>query len=202
MPLKLHIFEERYKIMVRECIAQDKPFGVLLIKAGREALGALAHPFEVGTLAHIIEVEHLDNGRMNITAVGGERFRVRSLDDKQLYLQGDVEMLPFTDNTATIIDKGTAVLKQLTKLYIGILQQSQNVEVEVTQIPDELSTLIYVGAALLQMDEPQKQDLLEMKSMRLLVGKLIEVFQREIAIMTVLLSPPYEGSGDSPFSVN
>lgn len=56
MPLRLRIFEERYKEMINACIDQEKPFGVVLIKEGREALGTLAKPYSIGTIAHITEV--------------------------------------------------------------------------------------------------------------------------------------------------
>ena len=44
-PLRLHIFEERYKRMVNDCLAEKQPFGVVLIRHGLEALGPLAEPF-------------------------------------------------------------------------------------------------------------------------------------------------------------
>ncbi|MBF6600779.1 MAG: LON peptidase substrate-binding domain-containing protein [Dehalococcoidia bacterium] len=59
MRLPLHIFEERYKIMVRECIDEDAPFGVVLIRSGAE-VGGGAIPHDVGTTARIIQVEYLD----------------------------------------------------------------------------------------------------------------------------------------------
>jgi Lon protease-like protein len=52
MRMPLHIFEERYKLMIRECIEQDAPFGVLLIRDGAE-VGAGAVPHNVGTTARI-----------------------------------------------------------------------------------------------------------------------------------------------------
>ena len=44
MPLSLHIFEPRYKIMVEQCLSREEPFGVALIQKGREALGPLPEP--------------------------------------------------------------------------------------------------------------------------------------------------------------
>ena len=54
--LPLHIFEDRYKEMISQCIEEHRPFGVLLIRKGREA-GDLAEPFEIGTTAHIARVD-------------------------------------------------------------------------------------------------------------------------------------------------
>ena len=52
--LPLHIFEERYRLMIRRCLAEDAPFGVALIQTGAE-VGAAAEPHTVGTVARIIE---------------------------------------------------------------------------------------------------------------------------------------------------
>ena len=47
--LPLHIFEDRYRLMIRECLAEEKPFGVVLIRRGRE-VGETAEPYMVGTI--------------------------------------------------------------------------------------------------------------------------------------------------------
>src|SRR5438067_10321725 len=65
MPLPLRIFEDRYKEMIRRCLDNDQPFGVLLIRDGQE-VGPPAIPEEVGTLARIRVVEQLDEGNLNL----------------------------------------------------------------------------------------------------------------------------------------
>ena len=76
--LPLHIFEERYKLMVGRCIERGEPFGVVLIRSGLE-VGGPAQPHEVGTTVRITRVERLDDGRMNLITLGVQRFRVREL---------------------------------------------------------------------------------------------------------------------------
>jgi Lon protease-like protein len=92
MRLPLHIFEDRYKQMIRECIEQDAPFGVVLIREGAEAGGG-AVPHHVGTTARIAQVEYLDDGRMNIFTIGMQRFRLRRVNARQPYLTGDVDLI-------------------------------------------------------------------------------------------------------------
>ena len=60
--LPLHIFEERYKAMINACIDERRPFGVCLIRSGSEP-GAPAEPFNVGTTAHIRQVQRLEDGK-------------------------------------------------------------------------------------------------------------------------------------------
>ncbi|HEV1997046.1 MAG TPA: LON peptidase substrate-binding domain-containing protein, partial [Candidatus Dormibacteraeota bacterium] len=58
MPLSLHVFEERYKQMLEDCLQSGKTFGVVAIKQGEE-VGGEATPCQVGTLARIVSVEKL-----------------------------------------------------------------------------------------------------------------------------------------------
>src|SRR5262245_66168313 len=106
MPLRLHIFEERYKLMIGRCYAEGEPFGVTLIKRGQE-VGGRAEPFQIGCKAVITEVEPLEGGRMNIVAVGSERFQIHSLKHNQPYLIGMVDSLPLAnDDSQYLSDKG------------------------------------------------------------------------------------------------
>ena len=74
-PLQLRIFEPRYLDMVSECLRNDSPFGVCLIRSGNEA-GQPATPHGTGTLAVIADWRRNDDGLLGISAVGGHRFRL------------------------------------------------------------------------------------------------------------------------------
>lgn len=74
-PLPLRIFEPRYLHLVKDCLKNDKLFGVCLIKEGKEA-GEAAIPHEIGTLAKIVDWNQLPDRLLGITAVGHERFSV------------------------------------------------------------------------------------------------------------------------------
>jgi len=88
MRLPIHVFEDRYRLMIRECIEEDAPFGVLLIKSGSE-VGGPAVPHDLGTTARILQVEYLEDGRMNIFTIGERRFRTIALNTTQPYLRGE-----------------------------------------------------------------------------------------------------------------
>ena len=74
-PLQLRIFETRYTDMVSRCLRGDEPFGVCLIREGRE-VGGSATPHELGTLARIVDWEQRRDGLLGILAVGRDRFRI------------------------------------------------------------------------------------------------------------------------------
>ena len=73
MSLPLRIFEERYKLMISECLEKDLPFGVVLIREGVE-VGGLAEPHEVGTTARIIKSERQESGQYSLQTIGEKRF--------------------------------------------------------------------------------------------------------------------------------
>src|SRR4051812_11668081 len=92
--LPLHIFEERYRSMVGRCIEAAEPFGVVLIKDGREVGDAHVSLAQVGTTAIIRQAGRHPDGRLDIVTVGGRRFRIDELyDDREPYLVGEVEIL-------------------------------------------------------------------------------------------------------------
>jgi Lon protease-like protein len=72
-PLK--IFEQRYLDMTKACLRDNLPFGVCLIREGRE-VGAPAAPENVGCLATIEQWEMPNSSMFHMLARGGERFRV------------------------------------------------------------------------------------------------------------------------------
>ena len=73
--LPLHIFEPRYRALVRDCLAGDGQFGVVLIERGHEVGGGDVR-FAVGTIARIVQTAELPDGRWLLDAVGTERIRV------------------------------------------------------------------------------------------------------------------------------
>ena len=91
--LPLRIFEPRYLRMVSDCLANQRPFGVCLIRSGRE-VGSIAEPFGIGTLAHIVDWEQRQDGLLGITARGDRRFSIGQTEaDAQQLLHADVTLL-------------------------------------------------------------------------------------------------------------
>jgi Lon protease-like protein len=82
--LPLHIFEERYREMVGECLKEDKPFGVVRADGEKMAI--------VGCTTKIVRVvERYSDGRLDILCEGMRRFEIEGLDESRKFLQADVE---------------------------------------------------------------------------------------------------------------
>ncbi|MEM9954158.1 MAG: LON peptidase substrate-binding domain-containing protein [Chloroflexota bacterium] len=204
MPLRLHIFEERYKEMINECLETESPFGVVLINDGDAENGPLARPYMVGTTAHITQVQQLPYGRMNIAVVGRDRFKINELDiSSRAFLQGDVDLLPLVSINQATLENGVQKLRPLLEKYLLSLSEAGQVQFESNQLPDEPMGLAYLAAMLLQGDDNIKQDVLESVDTYALLTKLLRIYHKEVALIDILLSPPLlEQENDTPFSLS
>lgn len=182
--LPLHIFEERYRLMIRRCLADELPFGVVLIKHGHE-VGEDAEPYGVGTLARIIESTHLPNGTMNIVTLGIERFRIRRLIHDQPYLRGEVETLPLTESgEAASISELTDSVRDRVALYIKLIAEAAGLEIKIDEMPELPQQIGYLAAITMQIDNREKQELLGSQSLNAILGRAITLLNRENALLT------------------
>ncbi len=202
MQLKLHIFEDRYKLMIRRCIHDESPFGVILIKSGREAQGPVAITHEVGCAVQIIEVQKLPFDRMNILALGQRRFRLHGLDHSEPYLLGDVEYFVPREDDKAAMRHFAGRLRPLIIRYLEILTAAEAVEFDPEQIPRSPKSLAQIAAILLQADNAQKQELLRQDNMAQLLDLLVETYRLETMLLGMRLNPPGEDFNIGPFSSN
>jgi|SRR5579862_5666573 len=93
-PLSLRIFEPRYLDMVRRCLKELSPFGVVLILAGAEA-GEITAVADVGTSARLVDFDTLPDGLLGVTCVGERRFRLQRRWQQEDGLNlADIDYLP------------------------------------------------------------------------------------------------------------
>ena len=92
--LPLHVFEPRYRRLVEVCAAsEDHEFGVVLIERGNEVGGGDVRR-DVGTMARMVKVAEMPDGRYAVLAVGTRRIRVRSWLADDPYPSADVDEWP------------------------------------------------------------------------------------------------------------
>lgn len=201
MPLGLYIFEERYKLMITECLEEKHPFGVVLISRGQEALGPAAQPHPVGCTAVITEVQKLSGGRMNIVAVGQERFHIDSLHHDRPYLAGDVDTFPLVVADEARAQLAVRRLRPLLDRYLATLNEAGEVKGEPDQLPEDPTAVAYLAAALLQAPPPVKQRLLAVPEAAQLLAELRTIYRRELPFLKLMLSSQEE-TMQGPFSLN
>lgn len=182
MPLHLHIFEPRYRLMMRRCLEGDRRFGVALIKRGREAQGPLPEPVRVGCTAYIVQDELLGDGRMYVTAMGMERFTIRELTAEGSYWQVTADPRPLKVEQ-TPLEAGR--LRQDVRAYLRMIQRTQlpDLELDEVSLPEDALALVYFTAGLLQLPAPEKQPLLELDAPAALLVELHRLVRRELALL-------------------
>ncbi len=197
MPIPLHIFEDRYKLMMNTCLQEKRPFGIVLIQEGEAELGPLAIPYEIGCTAEITHVQPLDDGRLLIMAIGQKRFRILSLKRDKPYLVGLVEYLPLESEDEQLIIKRSGRLRPLVIEYLQLLSRLGDVEFDPLQVPTVAEDLVYLAAAIIQVPIEIKQAFLVTDRATQLLRDLHTTYRQEIALMRHM---PKEDQG--LFSVN
>jgi len=192
MPLPLHIFEERYKAMIRDCLERKGPFGVVLIREGRE-VGDPAQPFHVGTSARILRVEHLEEGRMNILTQGERRFTTAEITQRLPHLVGRVRYLEEEagDIPAEMLAEAregyATLLRNLTALTGGWTARAE--------VPADPVRLSYGVAANLELPRHLRQQVLELATARERLELLLPSLKQGIEALRqeVVKRNPYQG---------
>ncbi len=181
--LPLHIFEERYRAMIKKCLDEKIAFGVVLADDD-------GSPFSVGTLAKITEVEHLADGRMNIVVIGMERFllhEVRISDDG--YYLGDISGFPLKKGERLPRGLKRQVTAQLQN-YLKLLAEMSEVEFSVTEMPKQSSDIAVLTAIALQVPLDEKQDLLCSESVSEMLLKENDILEDELFTLKIAAKAP------------
>jgi Lon protease-like protein len=199
MPLPLHIFEERYKSMISECLRDHTPFGVVLIKSGAE-VGPDSVPCSVGVTARITAVERLAEGRLDLETVGEDRFRILELRHHRPYLMGLVENFPMSDADSPAAPALADRLRPWVAQYMTLLARAADTAFDPARLPTEPLALAYLAAIVLQMPVRAKQTLLALPSLIELLNHERHIYRNEIVILKTLLN--HIPAEDRPFSAN
>jgi len=150
--LPLHIFEERYKELVDECLEQDGEFG--LVYADDDGLR------DLGTRARVVEVlTRFEDGRLNILVEGGDRFRLVELTDGRSFSTGLVTPIEDVDDSAE-----EAAVDEALRLF-GLLREVTESEVDAPE--RALSQLSFALAGKVELPADDKLGLLAETSERL-----------------------------------
>ncbi|MEZ4862082.1 MAG: LON peptidase substrate-binding domain-containing protein [Caldilineaceae bacterium] len=191
MVLPLHIFEMRYREMISRCIEEKRPFGVVLIDEGEE-VGDAAKPHRVGTLAKIVRVERMDDGRMNITAIGLERFRIQQIHTNQSYLTATVEVLATFNGSTKVATELAQKLRPRLVHYVDLLATVNNTPLQLDRLPEDPTTLAFLTAIALQVEMVEKQPLLETQGVPELLVKELNLLAHENMLLQYMLETQRE----------
>lgn len=189
----LHIFEERYRALVRELVGIesvfDRVFGILAIREGYE-IGdhGMQSAHRVGTLVQLTEVEAYEDGRFDIEVIGRQRLRVLESDPSGPFLRGDVELLPDQDEPDAVREAQMALAT--FERYREQLSALRGGQVLVGDLPSDPAFLSYALASTCLLTLPQRQALLEAASAKERLGMIRRTLHEEMRAMRALPSLP------------
>ena len=154
--LPLHIFEDRYRAMVRDALAGDRIIGMVLLRGGSEQTTPVPPVYDVGCSGLITHSEPAGDGRFNIVLRGLERFRIRNEDHTRTYRQALVESLPESAIGSKRLRRYRAQLERL-------LDQRLKATGSDTWVPSQMADgdLVNALSQYLELDPVEKQALLE-----------------------------------------
>ena len=112
--MPLHVFEDRYRDLMRHVTAGDRKFGIVMIERGSE-IGGNDLRTDVGVLVEVAEEEELEDGRWVLLAVGRERVRIIEWLPDDPYPRAIVEPIPETPATVAS-DVATALQAQVRRI--------------------------------------------------------------------------------------
>jgi Lon protease-like protein len=191
MVLPLHIFETRYRQMVKDCVQSGGPFGLVWTEGEPVAIDP-KRPL-IGTKAMLTEVTPLSDGRYNINTLGSERFLVRRLSYENLYLTGHIEPFPAIDALTPAAYARMNTLLPLLHHYLSLLSQAADQEITLEEAPEDPSALAFIVAVLYQGQNWRKQELLSIQSIPLLLQKEIDLLSVENPIIEDMLMQKARG---------
>lgn len=177
--IPLHVFEPRYRELVLYCLEHDSPFGVVLIREGREVGDPAPQLYEVGTLARIGRLRRLEDGRFQLLAMGEERFRIQHLIRGETpYLQA--EIIAWHDHPTNWDDLNTITASFHAQFleFLRAVLEPMGVQVNEFRLPEDPVALSFVLAGTLQGSPQFQQYLLEIQDTAERLRLISEILQR------------------------
>jgi len=182
--LPLHIFEHRYRMMLRTVLESDRRFGVVRWDPETKAMA------QIGCCAEILQCQTEEDDRSNVITLGQQRFRVLEIVRQAPFIMGRVAWVedePTEEDMAPLAGEVQGALRDVVDLSAKLLGNTTTLPDDLPDLPRELS--FWVGGHLGGAVADQQQQLLEMTSTadRLqLEFELLDHTRRQLAARTVI----------------
>lgn len=204
--LPLHVFEPRYRELVRDLLAlpeDERQFGVVAIREGRE-VGAdgLTALYGVGCTARLQQAELLDDGRYDLVTVGARLFRLTALHTDRSYFTGEVDWLPDELGDAAAARRLDGDVREAFAGYLQALGDATGQQVEVEELPEDPLVLSHLIGATTLLDLADRQDLLDQPDGRARLRRELTLLRREAGFLRALTAVPAPELARAPVSPN
>jgi uncharacterized protein len=203
--LPLHIFEERYRQLVRDLLETSGPqhFGVVAIRKGRETgIDGISALYEIGCTATLRQVAKHPDGRFDLVTEGTQRFRLTELDHSRPYLQGQVDLLTEDTGDQAAARRASQSAREAFRGYLEALASRGAGPVREPELPDEPVALSYVIAATMIIDLRDRQALLAEPDAAGRLAAERALLSRETTMLRSLTSTPAPDLRNTPYNPN
>jgi Lon protease-like protein len=204
-PLSLHVFEERYRLLMSELLTTPTPvprrFGVVAIRRGFEVgTDRLPDLYDVGCTAQLRQVREHDDGRFDVVTTGGTRFRVVTVETTRPYLVGHVELLaePAGDSASVLASLVGAALGAYVDALADVRGTGPRSRELMPALPTDPVELSYAVAAAMALDLPERQGLLAAADAAHRLAAERRLLRRETALLRLLKAVPSAGLLPNP----
>lgn len=175
--LPLHIFEQRYRELVKYCIRNESSFGIVMIKEGDE-VGETATPCKIGTAVDLVDVDRFPDGRMNIMTSGHSRFEILEVDEDLPYLVARVRLLDASEiGSDTKLNEIATETREVYVEYETLSNCLMFTWQPPSEIPEKPEELAFQIGTRLRISLEAKQRLLEIATFDELLNREIEILK-------------------------
>jgi uncharacterized protein len=195
MSVPLHVFEARYRALVRHLLEigdpTDRVFAVVTIREGYEVGNHEATSmYRTGCLMQLTEVEPYADGRYDVVAVGRHRVRVVGTETSQPFLRAELETLDAPEEADP--DTAREAARALTVFgdYRAAVGALRGGDVMAGPLPRDPEMLSYVLASTCSLTLPERQQLLESPTTGERLGLLRRLMKRELQSIAAIPSLP------------
>lgn len=202
--MPLHVFEPRYREMMSEVLGTEKApnpepsFGVVCIRAGYE-VGAPAETHDVGCLASVEQAVRHKDGTMDLVVRGTQRFRIVERPPDDPYPRATVNLLEEKPGRAP--ERAVQLARAALDRYLSVVARFADKESPEVTLPPDPVAASFAASALLAVDLPALQELLEAKNASERLVSVARIARSEAHLLETV-GPPVARPGVDPASLN
>jgi ATP-dependent Lon protease len=188
----LHIFEPRYRKLLKDVMDSDKIFGIIYRGEDMTGDSELLPPGSVGCTVEVAVVQGLPDGRSNILCVGEKRYHVVKYVEGEPYLQAEVELFdddPVFEDLSSQVKHAKDLFHRWLIANRKLKDESDRETGEAPDLPDDAQALSFIVTAYLEIEANVKQRLLELtnttvrlRQVNEILEKLTNEFERRAAV--------------------
>jgi Lon protease-like protein len=181
VPLPLHIFEPRYRQMLKDIRVEDNLFGLSFFEAD-EAMPELPPRGHLGCVAEVTEVQTLPDGRSNILTLGLIRYRVESYAERdEPYIIGKVAFFEDDVEDAGLLARRVEETSEMFMRVARAIRKINDDRAGLPELPEtEPERLSFLIAAAMELDNEVKLELLELRSTAERLKRLRDLLARAV----------------------